>query len=50
MFAELCDFVEEIIQLYEREDKQLPPITSDYDWANTITGTIGFDVNDAERS
>ncbi|TWU15512.1 hypothetical protein [Allorhodopirellula heiligendammensis] len=39
VFAELCRIVKEIIELYEAERKPLPPITSGYDWANTITNT-----------
>ncbi|HUG69729.1 MAG TPA: hypothetical protein VMM76_18400 [Pirellulaceae bacterium] len=37
VFAELCQIVEETVSLYEAEGKPLPPITSGYDWANTIT-------------
>jgi predicted RNase H-like HicB family nuclease len=37
VFAELCKIVEETVKLYEAEDKPLPPSTSGYDWANTIT-------------
>ena len=37
VFAELCDIVEETVQLYELEGRQLPPATSGYDWANTIS-------------
>lgn len=36
VFAELCQIVEETIQLYQTENKLLPPPTSGYDWANTI--------------
>ncbi len=38
VFAELCKIVDETINLYETEKKPLPPATSGYDWANTITG------------
>jgi predicted RNase H-like HicB family nuclease len=37
VFAELCQIVEEAIQLYEAEKRPLPPVTSGFDWANTIT-------------
>lgn len=37
VFAELCQIVEEAIQVYALEGKPLPPATSGYDWANTIT-------------
>jgi predicted RNase H-like HicB family nuclease len=36
VFAELCQIVEETIKLYETENKPLPPVTSGFDWANTI--------------
>jgi len=36
VFAELCQIVEEAIQLYQVEKRPLPPVTSGYDWANTI--------------
>ncbi len=36
VFAELCQIVEETIQLYEQEKKPLPPPTSGLDIANTI--------------
>ena len=36
VFAELCQIVEETVRLYEAENKPLPPVTSGYDWANTI--------------
>lgn len=39
VFADLCELVEETIQLYQREHKPLPPVTSGYDWANTIART-----------
>jgi predicted RNase H-like HicB family nuclease len=37
VFAELCQLVEETVQLYEQEGRSLPPVTSGFDWANTIT-------------
>ena len=39
VFAELCQIVEETVELYLREGRTLPPPTSGYDWANTITDT-----------
>ncbi len=36
VFAELCELVDETIELYENERRALPPITSGHDWANTI--------------
>ena len=36
VFAELCRIVEVTIKLYEADGRALPPITSGYDWANTI--------------
>ena len=39
VFAELCEIVEETIQLYEEEKRPLPPVTSGYDWANTIANS-----------
>ena len=37
VFAELCDIVEETVKLYAAENRPLPPATSGFDWANTIT-------------
>lgn len=39
VFAELCQIVEETVDLYEVEQRPLPPATSGHDWANTITNT-----------
>jgi predicted RNase H-like HicB family nuclease len=36
VFAELCDIVEETIQLYKQDGKPLPPPTSGKDYANTM--------------
>jgi len=36
VFAELCDIVEETIQLYKRDSKPLPPPTSGKDYANKM--------------
>jgi len=36
VFAELCQLVEETLELYQREEKPLPPVTSGHDWANII--------------
>jgi predicted RNase H-like HicB family nuclease len=37
VFAELCQIVEETIELYRQDGRPLPPVTSGHDWANTIT-------------
>ena len=39
VFAELCDIVEETIQLYKRDGKPLPPPTSGKDYANKMLRT-----------
>ena len=36
VLAELCDIVEETIQLYKRDGKPLPPPTSGKDYANRM--------------
>ena len=36
VFEELCEIVEEAIQLYEQDDKPLPPATSGRDYANRM--------------
>jgi len=36
VFAELCDIVDEIINLYQQEGKTLPPPTSGKDYANRM--------------
>ena len=36
VFAELCEIVEETIELYHREGKPLPPATSGKDYANKM--------------
>ncbi len=37
VFAELCEIVDEMVDLIQAEGRPLPPVTSGYDWANTIT-------------
>ena len=37
VFAELCQLVEETIELFQKDGRPLPPPTSGYDWANTLT-------------
>jgi len=37
VFAQLCRLVEEVVDLYQADGKPLPPSTSGFDWANTIT-------------
>lgn len=36
VFAELCEIVEEMIELYKRDDKPLPPATCGKDYANRM--------------
>jgi predicted RNase H-like HicB family nuclease len=36
VFAELCEIVEETIQLYAKDGKPLPPATSGKDYANKM--------------
>jgi len=36
VFAELCEIVEETIELYQKENKPLPPTTSGKDYANKM--------------
>jgi predicted RNase H-like HicB family nuclease len=36
VFAELCEIVEETIELYKKDKKQLPPSTSGKDYANMM--------------
>lgn len=38
VFAELCDIVEETIQLYKKDGKPLPPATAGKDYANKMLG------------
>jgi len=37
VFAELCQIVNETVELYRLEGRALPPATSGFDWANKIT-------------
>jgi predicted RNase H-like HicB family nuclease len=36
VFAELCELVDEIIDVYKREGRSLPPATSGRDYANKL--------------
>ena len=36
VFAELCEIVEEMIELYKKDGKSLPPATSGKDYANKM--------------
>ena len=38
VFAELCDLVEETIELYRQENRSLPPPTAGRDYANRMLG------------
>lgn len=40
VFAELCQVVEETVELYELEKRPLPPVTSGHDWANAIVNSV----------
>ncbi len=39
VFAELCQLVEETVELCEAEARPLPPATSGLDWDNAIINT-----------
>ena len=43
VFNELCRLVEETVELYEAENRPLPPATSGCDWANVITRAAARD-------
>jgi hypothetical protein len=36
VFAELCEIVDETIELYQKDGKPLPPATSGKDYANKM--------------
>lgn len=36
VFSELCEIVEEVVELYKRDGKTLPPPTSGRDYANKM--------------
>ncbi len=38
VFADLCEIVEETIQLYQKDGKPLPPATAGKDYANKMLG------------
>jgi hypothetical protein len=40
VFEELCQIVEEAIQLYEKDGKSLPPPTSGRDFANRMQSVV----------
>ena len=40
VFAELCDIVEEVIDLYRYDEKPLPPATSGRDYANKMLDVV----------
>jgi predicted RNase H-like HicB family nuclease len=40
VFAELCQIVEEAIDLYKQDGKPLPPVTSGRDLADRLLGAI----------
>lgn len=37
VFVELCEIVEEVIELYKKHGKRLPPPTSGKDYANRLS-------------
>ena len=40
VFSELCQIVEETLELYKKEGKPLPPPTSGKDYANKMLGVV----------
>jgi predicted RNase H-like HicB family nuclease len=40
VFAELCEIVEEAIELYKQDGKPLPPSTSGKDYANKMLSIV----------
>ena len=38
VFDELCDIVDDVIMLYRREDRPLPPSTAGRDYASKLLG------------
>jgi len=36
VFEELCSIVEEVIEIYKKDNKPLPPLTSGRDYANKM--------------
>lgn len=36
VFAELCEIVEEVIELYQKDGKPLPPVTAGKDYASKM--------------
>jgi predicted RNase H-like HicB family nuclease len=36
VFAELCDLVDEVVEIYKQDNKPLPPATSGKDFANQM--------------
>lgn len=40
VFDELCDIVEEIIEIYKHDGKPLPPATSGKDYANKMINVV----------
>ena len=36
VFSELCDIVEEMVALYQQDEKPLPPVTSGRDYATKM--------------
>lgn len=40
VFAELCEIVDDTLELYEQEGRPLPPPTSGKDYANRMLNTV----------
>jgi predicted RNase H-like HicB family nuclease len=40
VFGELCDMVEEVVDLYQRDGKSLPPATAGRDYANKMLDVV----------
>ena len=48
VFAELCDIVDEVIELYLQDGKPLPPPTAGYDYQDLLEGASR--VRDSETA
>ena len=40
VFDDLCDIVDDVIMLYRREDRPLPPSTAGRDYASKLLGVV----------
>ena len=48
VFAELCQIVEEVIELYLEDGKPLPPPTAGYDYFNILKSAV--DAHESETA